>query len=349
MLFTSGSTGRPKGVPITHGNVHHYLETIERRYRFTENDVFTQSFEITFDLAMFDLFGAWGSGATVVSAPAYVLRRFPEFAARHGITVWFSTPSTISVLAKARSLTPGALPSLRWSLFCGEPLRLRDAQSWQAAAPNSLVENLYGPRELTISCSVHRYDPDVSPGICVNGILPIGAMHDGMQYLICDDRGSTGMDEGELCVTGPQLFPGYLDPCDDKGRFLSHGSRQWYRTGDRVRRCGTDELAYLGRTDDQVKVRGQRVELAEIDSGLNRCEGVVDGVTVTVEVNGETELFAFYSGSSTRASVEGQLGEFFPPALIPRYVEHLSELPRNSNGKISRMALRTLARDRIGR
>lgn len=349
VLFTSGSTGRPKGVPITHGNVDHYLATIERRYRFTVHDVFTQTFDITFDLAMFDLFAAWGSGATVVSTPAFALHRFPTFAARHGVTVWFSTPSTISILRKSRSLAPGALPSLRWSLFCGEPLRLRDVESWHAAAPNSIIENLYGPTELTISCSVHRYDPAVSPGTCVNGILPIGTLHDGLHHLIRDDHGATGADEGELCVTGPQLFAGYLDPHDDNGRFISEGGRRWYRTGDQVRRCGTGELAYLGRTDDQVKVRGQRIELAEIDAGLARCAGVVDGMAVTAEVNGETELFAFYSGTAARSFVEKELGRFFPPALIPRYVECMAELPRNSNGKISRTALRAAARERAGR
>lgn len=346
VLFTSGSTGRPKGVPITHGNVDHYLETIERRYRFTKSDVFTQLFDITFDLAMFDLFAAWGSGATVVSTPSSVLRRFPEFAARHDVTVWFSTPSAISVLRRANALGPRALPSLRWSLFCGEPLRLRDAETWQAAAPNSTVENLYGPTELTISCSAHRYDPAVSPALCVNGILPIGTLHDGLRYLLRDEHGSTGTPEGELCVTGPQLFPGYLDPADDKDRFLSHDSLRWYRTGDRVR-LGAHQLAYLGRTDDQVKVRGQRVELAEIDSGINSCEGVTEGTAVTVQVNGETELFAFYSGAATESSVEKHLAQLFPLALVPRYVQRVDELPRNSNGKISRMSLRTLAQDHL--
>jgi non-ribosomal peptide synthetase component F len=136
ILFTSGSTGRPKGVPVLHRNVDAYLRSIHGRYAFTRDDVVSQTFDLTFDLAMSDLFTAWGCGGTLVCVPPPAMAVLKEFIAYHGITVWFSSPSVIS-LARRRGLEPGSLPSLRLSMFCGEPLLRHDATDWQAAASRS--------------------------------------------------------------------------------------------------------------------------------------------------------------------------------------------------------------------
>jgi amino acid adenylation domain-containing protein len=342
ILFTSGSTGRPKGVPVRHDNVDSYLRFVHDRYRFTPADVFSQTFDLTFDLAMFDMFTAWGCGGTLVSMPPQAFVSVPDFVAQHGITVWFSSPSVVSLLRRLRRLTPGALPTLRYSLFCGEPLLGQDAADWQAAAPDSCLENLYGPTELTISCSVHRWDPATSPARCVNDVVPIGTMHPGSDHLLVDEQGRPDPTTGELCVTGPQMFPGYLDPADDAGRFLEHDGRRWYRTGDLVRALPDGELAHLGRRDHQVKIHGVRVELAEVEWGLRRCAGVTDAVVVALD----GELHAFYLGRR-RPDPEliEELAEFFPRYLVPLRYRHLDEFPLNANRKIDRPALATLARN----
>lgn len=336
ILFTSGSTGRPKGVPVRHGNVDAYLRFVHDRYRFTAADVFSQTFDLTFDLAMFDMFTAWGSGGTLVGMPPQAFVSVPDFVAQHGITVWFSSPSVISLLRRGRSLTPDSLPSLRYSLFCGEPLLRRDAAEWQSAAGNSTVENLYGPTELTISCSVHRWEPDTSPDRCVNDIVSIGTMHPGLDHVLIDRDGRPHAETGELCVTGTQMFPGYLDPADDEGRFLDHDGRRWYRTGDLVCRQSDGQLGYLGRRDHQVKINGVRVELAEVEWGLRRCAGVVDAVAVAVD----GELMAFCLGAP-RPSAEliAELATFFPRCLIPLHYEYLDEFPLNANRKTDRPTL----------
>ena len=336
ILFTSGSTGRPKGVPVLHRNVGAYLRFIHDRYRFGPADVFSQTFDLTFDLAMFDLFAAWGSGGTLVSMPPRAFASVPAFVAQHGITVWFSSPSVIPFLRRRHALPPGALAGLRYSLFCGEPLLSGDAAAWQAAAPDARVENLYGPTELTISCSVHRWDPATSPDRCVNDIVPIGTLHPGSGHLLLDADGEPHPDSGELCVTGPQMFPGYLDPADDEGRFLEHGTRRWYRTGDLVRRQPDGELVYLGRRDHQVKIHGIRVELAEVESALRRCGGVTDAVAVALD----GVLFAFCVGEPRSAtSLIEELAVFFPKALIPLHYEYLDEFPLNANRKTDRPVL----------
>jgi amino acid adenylation domain-containing protein len=344
ILFTSGSTGRPKGVPVLHRNVNAYLRFVHDRYRFTPDDVFSQTFDLTFDLAMFDMFAAWGSGGTLVCVPPQAFVTVPDVVARYGITVWFSSPSVISLVRRLRALTPDALPSLRYSLFCGEPLLRHDAADWQAAAPGSRVENLYGPTELTISCSVHRWDPDTSPARCVNDIVPIGRLHPGLRHLLAGPDGKPDAETGELCATGDQMFPGYLDPADDDTRFLDHRGERWYRTGDLARRLPDGELVYLGRRDHQVKIHGVRVELAEVEWGLRRCAGVQDAVAVVQD----GELFAFYLGESRPAAdLMEELGAFFPRYLIPLRYQHLDAFPLNANRKTDRPALTARAAEAV--
>ncbi|WP_326705312.1 AMP-binding protein [Streptomyces cyaneofuscatus] len=343
ILFTSGSSGRPKGVPVLHSAAVAYLHQVQDRYAFTSGDTFSQTYDLTFDLAMFDLFVGWGSGGTVVSVPPHAYVSLPEFISRHGITVWFSTPRMIALARQARGLEPGSFPTLRWSLFCGEPLLVRDAAQWQDAAPHSPVENLYGPTELTVSCTAHRFDPKTSPERAVNGIVPIGTLHPNLRHLLLgaeDDAQGTG----ELCVTGDQMFRGYLDPSDDFGRFVEHEGERWYRTGDLVRPAGQGELAYIGRNDQQVSIGGVRVELAEIESGLRRLSGVREAVAVAAA----GQLVAFCVGVEKPVPLLlAELGSFLPRYMVPRHFEYLEELPLNANRKIDRRALSDRARVRL--
>lgn len=346
ILFTSGSTGRPKGVPISHGNLAHYFRCVHRRYGFGPDDVVAQTFDLTFDLAMFELFAAWDAGAAVVGVPPAAYRDLPSFVTRHELTVWLSTPSTIALARRFGGLPPRSMESLRWSLFCGEALLTADALQWQAAAPRSTVENLYGPTELTISCTAHRWSA-TSPNHAVNGVVPIGVLHDGLDHLIVDTDGNPSAT-GELCVTGPQMFRGYLDPNDDEGRFLIHASRRWYRTGDRVGHTTTGELTFLGRVDDQIQVRGWRVEPAELEHRLRDAAGVPEAVVVAPVVAGTRVLVAFHTGAPhPPAALNSLLAQTIPPAMLPDHYVHVTELPRNGNNKIDRARLEAHAAERV--
>ncbi|MFF4354907.1 AMP-binding protein [Streptomyces sp. NPDC001530] len=349
VLFTSGSTGRPKGVPITHGSTHHYFRVLDGRYDFHQDDVFSQTFDLNFDCAMFDLFCAWGAGASVHAVPPGAYRDMPAFFAERGMTVWFSTPSGISLIRRMGGLAPGSLPGLRWSFFAGEALRADDAADWQAAAPGSTVENIYGPTELTVTVTGHRWSPQTSPDLCVNGLVPIGAVHEGHDHLLLTERGQPSDTEGELCVTGPQMTSGYLDPADNEGRFLERDARTWYRTGDRVRTLPNGELVYLGRLDSQVQVQGWRVELPEIEHALRGCPGVEDAVTVTRAAENGTELVVFYTGVPTApAELVRRLREILPKGMLPKEYRHLEEFPLNSNRKVDRGRLAREAAGPVG-
>ncbi|MFD7299924.1 amino acid adenylation domain-containing protein [Streptomyces pharetrae] len=358
ILFTSGSTGSPKGVPILHRNVTAYLDHVTARYGIGVGDRLSQTFDLTFDLSVFDLFAAWSSGATVVVPGRGDLLAPARFVARERITHWFSVPSVISLARRLRGLPPGCMPTLRWSLFCGEPLTTAQAEAWRAAAAGSVLENLYGPTELTLSCTQHRLTDTPAEQLPAHGTVPIGRLYPGLEQLVVDDDGRPAA-EGELCVRGVQRFPGYLDPADNAGRFLRYepgddratavdavadpDDRLWYRTGDRVR-LDEDGLTHLGRLDDQVKVRGYRLELAEVASELRAHPDIRDAVALILPgPRDETRLAAVCTGDDVDpADVLASLRARLPEYMIPSTLTVLADLPLNANGKIDRRALRDM-------
>jgi amino acid adenylation domain-containing protein len=347
LLFTSGSTGVPSGVPITNANVRAFLDVNKGRYALTPQDRISQTFDQTFDLSVFDLFMAWDSGAAVCAMqPIELLAPF-KFLEQHNITMWFSVPSVAALLIKRGALRANSMPTLRWSLFCGEGLPQATAEAWVEAAPNSIIENLYGPTELTISCTAYRWNSATSPAACVNELVPIGTVYSGLTQLVVDEALSEVApgDIGELCVAGPQTSPGYWNnPERTAARFFERvqpdGTTLWFhRTGDLVAdRDGC--LVYLGRRDTQVKVGGHRIELGEIE-GVLRRGGSVEAVALAWPNEKQPEyIVAVVSGASNLAQLEASARQSLPNYMVPRAVHAISEMPLNANAKIDRKALR---------
>jgi amino acid adenylation domain-containing protein len=348
VLFTSGSTGEPKGVPISHGNARAFLDHNREYFRFGPGDRFSQTFDQTFDLSIFDLFMAWEVGGCVCGMTSIELLAPFRYARENGITVWFSVPSLAAMLDAKGMLIEGALPGLRAALFCGEALPLALARRFQRAAPRAVVENLYGPTELTIACASFRLPADIAGDETVGDLVPIGHVYDGLSACLLAEQPLAIRPgrEGELCVAGAQTFRGHLGvgegaPCFCEGPRGDEG-RVYYRTGDRVRVLASGALAYLGRVDHQIKVNGYRVELGEIESAMRAADGVSVAVAVPwpLEAGSARGIVGFVQGDGVDAAgVVHTVRERLPSYMVPRALHVVAQWPLNANGKIDRRAL----------
>jgi acyl-coenzyme A synthetase/AMP-(fatty) acid ligase len=254
-------------------------------------------------------------------------------------------------MTRLRALKPGRYRSLRLSLFCGEPLPQDLAEAWSTAAPNSVVENLYGPTELTVACASYHWDPASSPDECVDGIVPIGQPFPGMTAAVVNDelRDVAPGDAGELVMDGPQRTPGYWrNAAATERSYITLPNRQgvYYRTGDRVRRpIGDGPMTFVGRTDHQVKVLGYRVELGEIESRLRGEPGVESAVALPwpLTPSGPGGIVAFVTGHGLEgAAIQSRLRLSLQPYAVPKSIHVLPALPHNANGKVDRRALQNL-------
>ncbi|PYK69493.1 MAG: hypothetical protein DME45_01900 [Verrucomicrobia bacterium] len=350
LLFTSGSTGQPKGVIVSHANVLHYVDYVTKRYGIESSDRMSQTFDLTFDLSAHDLFVTWSSGARLCVPNQKQMIKPGVFINEARLTAWFSVPSTAIFMRRLGELKAGSYPRLRLSLFCGEALPIEVVRDWSLAAPNSVIENIYGPTELTIGCTAYRWHNQTSPVDCEQGIVPIGEPFENMEALIVDEdlREVPVGHEGELLMTGPQLGQGYWrDEERTRSAFISVPGREgiYYRTGDRVRRSASDRpLTYLGRLDNQVKVLGHRVEIGEVEAVARRLSGV-DGVVAIPWPNmtnaDRIELFLEVDQFDPEPLLK-QMKEQLPHYMIPRKIRTLSRLPLNANGKYDRRALRNM-------
>lgn len=347
VLFTSGSTGQPKGVAVGHQALRAYVEATLARYpEIEEQQRCTQFFEPTFDLSVHDMFVTWAAGACLYSVPRTALLMPTDFVNEHALTVWFSVPSLAATLQRYGLLRENVLPTLRLALFCGEALPGPLAAAFAAAAPAARCENLYGPTEATIACTAHA----ITPADHALPVVPIGRALPGMAAAVMAEDGSPcPVDQvGELWLGGRQLAFGYWqDPAQTAARFVErriagHAPGRWYRTGDLARVDQEGTLHFHGRADRQVKLRGYRVELQEIEAQLREiCSRPGHPAQVAVialpAAGGEapTGVAAFIvCGDFRKAEALALMKARLPAYMIPGALHVLDELPLNSNGKI---------------
>jgi len=338
ILFTSGTTGTPKGVPITHANLAAYLDAIADRFGIGPEDRVLQAADLTFDQSVHDLFFTWINGAALYSLPENAAILAPRLIARHGITACQLVPSTATQAAQRGLLKPGAMPSLRVSLFGGEALPASVMRVWAEAAPNTRIINVYGPTEGTVTFSTFEFDPRQPLDYSV---LPIGLPLKGEEMIVCDDNGvelAEG-ETGEIWLSGPQMTPGYWRaPELDAAKFVEIAGKRWYRTGDVGRRVEPHGLIFAGRADRQVKIRGYRVELQEIEGALRRACGRDAVAVIAWPMSGEGSAdgcIAFIDGPEIdEEAVLARCGQMLPAYMTPARILRLDALPLNPNGKV---------------
>jgi amino acid adenylation domain-containing protein len=345
ILFTSGSTGDPKGVRVLHRNVDSYLESILAAYPIFPEDRLSQTFDLTFDLSVHDQFVAWTTGASLVVFPDDALLSPLDFAHDRGVTVWFSVPSVPAFLESSRLTKENALPGVRLSLFCGEKFTWNALRVWNRIAPNSRCANIYGPTEATIAISAFDIPPGFPESACHQGGIPIGKPFPGQSAEIRREDGTicAPKEEGMLWLGGDQITPGYLDPAKTSELFVERDGEVWYKSGDTAFADADGILHYVGRSDFQVKIMGYRIELGEIEAALLQASGAAFAVADVARLRGEVEEIVCVLPTACaprkrqlRESLKGRL----PSYMMPRVWKFQDDLPRNSNGKIDRSALK---------
>ena len=342
LLFTSGSTGQPKGVAVGHEALCAYIDATLARYpEMDEHQRCSQFFEPTFDLAMHDLFVTWAAGSCLYCIPKKELLLPVEFVNRHALTVWFSVPSMLATLQRYRLLLPDSLPTLRLALFCGEALPGPLARQWLMAAPQARSENLYGPTEATIACTAHRIGAADTDG----AVVAIGAAFPNMEIAVLgsDDALCGEGQTGELYLGGDQLAFGYWqDEAQTQQRFveriLAHKHcMRWYRTGDLAMLDASGVAHFRGRADRQIKLRGYRIELQEVESLLRDACGTSEVAALPIPANEGEPLLGIaafvVAPDINKGAMVAAMKAHLPAYMVPSDVYCVADLPLNSNGK----------------
>ena len=344
IVFTSGTTGEPKGVVVSCGALRLYLDATEGWTRFTAQDRVAEAHDVTFDLSVHNMFLAFRAGASLHLMSALDMLRPHAFIRSREATCWMSVPTIVNNLRRAGNLSPGLFPSLRLSVFCGEPLAVATADAWAEAAPNSVIENIYGPTESTVVCTRQRLTdpPLVTPE---RGIVSIGVPYPGFEITIRDPAGVELPDgaTGEIVISGAQLSDGYFNrPEQTADRFRLVEGKRSYFTGDLGYRDVSGRFHHMGRTDNQVKLKGNRIELEEVEVHLRAaCETELAVVVPWPIVDGSVQgLVAFSTNATLDAhEVRRRLRGLLPEYMIPERIVLRDDLPRNINDKIDRNAL----------
>jgi amino acid adenylation domain-containing protein len=349
ILYTSGSTGQPKGVMISHLNALSFVRWCHKYFEPTEHDVFSNHAPLHFDLTILDIYVAAMAGAALVVVPPEA-SVFPVqlagFIERHGITIWYSVPSILTMLVLHGNLTPGRLPRLRHMIFAGEVFPTKHLRSLMTLLPHARFTNLYGPTETNV-CTYYRVPP--LPGDQTEPI-PIGRAIDNVEVFAVGESGERVPpgEVGELHVRGTTVAYGYWgDPEKTARGFLrnSFGPAQdrVYRTGDLVREDGDGDYLFLGRKDHQIKSRGYRIEIGDIEAAIYAHPDVVECAVIPIpdEVVGN-RIKAVVVGRRQGLS-ETDLATFLatllPKYMIPEGFEFVPALPKTSTGKIDRLVL----------
>jgi amino acid adenylation domain-containing protein len=344
VLHTSGSTGQPKQVRIGAEAIAVFCAWVRQEFGLGPQDCVLSHAPLAFDLSFLDVFASLSAGASLALADTETARsgeRLLRLIAETGVSVVQAAPSALALIARAAG--GQCFPNVRLVMFAGEPMPAATLQDLFKTFPKARITNIYGCTETndTFFYDVPRVDtPDP---------LPLGQPLPYVRYLIVDpdDKPVAMGEEGELWVRCPTMMQGYSDPVLTAKAHAIHAGQTYYRSNDRVRIGPDGALQFLGRADTVQKINGNRVDLAEVEACLLRIKGIREAAVFVVERDGAKQLeCAVASDDSTLTSLSLRLAvmQSLPAAAIPRrYSIRPDALPKNSNGKICRRILASLA------
>jgi len=349
LMFTSGSTGEPKGIVVSHKNLYTYSSYIIKTYSFCSNDRISQAPDISFDLSVQDVFSAFLSGGCLFVVPKKVMMSPHKYINDHKLTIWTSVPSVGVFMDRMKHLTKNSLPTLRCVLFCGEGLPCEIADKWELAAPNSKIINFYGPTEATVMFMSYCWNSDNRD--CVNGLVSIGRPFNNMQIrLFSNNKEVNDGEVGEVIISGDQLIKGYFKNeglTEEKFIKISDNESEiWYRTGDLAKKIDDENYGFVGRVDDQLQVRGNRVELLEIDKAIRDVAENLMAISIPIlnedNNNLAEDIVAFLETNSNNKSeteILDYCASVLPEYMVPSKIYFIEKMPLNQNGKIDKKSL----------
>ncbi|GAC78165.1 non-ribosomal peptide synthase domain TIGR01720/amino acid adenylation domain-containing protein [Gordonia malaquae] len=363
VIYTSGSTGRPKGVEVTHRDVVTLMDAAADDFVFESTDVWTMFHSYAFDFSVWELWGPLLTGGRLVVVDRLLARdpgAFVRFCADESVTVLSLTPSAFYQFAQARRDVGDVDLSLRYLVFGGEELNFEYVRRWfddfPAGSPSvatrspsgvegPVLVNMYGITETTVHVTFRELDPAT---VRADDASFVGRPLSSLGLCVLDSHLRPVPDGvvGEMYVTGGQLAQGYLNrPGLSSERFVANpfgpaGSRM-YRTGDLARRVG-DDIAYLGRGDAQVQLRGYRIEYGEIETAMAAADGVTGAAASVVDMPGRGEQLIGYVVTDVvvdAAAIRAAVGRAVPAYMVPDAIVAVDDLPLTANGKLDRGAL----------
>jgi amino acid adenylation domain-containing protein len=343
VLYTSGSTGTPKGVMLTHRAATSFVTWCANTFDLGEHDRFSSHAPFHFDLSILDLYVPLQLGATVFLISAEQGKEpmgLAQLIAERRLSVWYSTPTILTLLSEFGKMERHDWPALRIVFFAGEVFPVKHLRAIKQRLPGAAFFNLYGPTETNV-CTWHAIPDTIEDDRAEP--FPIGQTCSHFRSRVVDASGTdvpTGI-EGELVMHGDGMLEGYWNlPERTADAFLIDGEgRSWYRTGDIVREMHDGVYALVGRRDRMVKRRGYRIELGEIEAGLHRHASVREAAVVALkDAEGGVRIRAYLTFADGHKGSEIEVRRFcahaLPSYMIPDSFKFLDGLPRTSTDKV---------------
>lgn len=343
IIFTSGSTGKPKGVSITHRAVVNTLFDINKRYAISSKDTVFGVSRLSFDLSVYDIFGAFAAGATLV-LPDDSLQRDPEHwldcITTHQCTVWNSAPALMQLAVEYAQASGTLFPTLRIAMLSGDKISPELPQQLRAIAHNVEVHSLGGATEASIwsiCLPISNHTPELGP-------VPYGRPMINQQWHVLDSALEPCPEHviGDLYIAGEGLAQGYYgrDDLTDQ-TFIIHPTTgdRLYKTGDMGALKPEGYLTIIGRKDYQVKIRGHRVEPSEVEHVLSQLKAISAIVVVPAVIQNNTVLVAYFSGEGDHQALIKHATDQLPRYMVPAYYVHMDTFPMTPSGKVDRKQL----------
>jgi len=346
ILYTSGSTGVPKGVMLTNENATSFVDWCSSVFSPTENDRFSSHAPFHFDLSVLDIYVAIKHGASLHLVSEELgknPRQLAQFIADRGLTVWYSTPSILSLLAQFGSLQTLDLSSIRLVLFAGEVFPVKHLRALTELLPHPRYFNLYGPTETNV-CTFAEVPAKIPADRTEPYPIGPACEHCIPMVLDTDMKPVKRGEEGLLYMSGPSVFQGYWNrPKENAAAFLEIDGTRWYCTGDVVREEEGQGFIYMGRRDRMVKRRGYRIELDDIECALYRNERIREAGVVSAAVNGaEAKIIAYMSAADPKPGIiemKTFCAQQLPAYMNPDLFVFMDALPRTSTNKVDYQSL----------